>query len=185
MRKQTAQDVKVTKQNIKMQDGKALAAFMEKCYQLYEQKMYQAAYRILQDSGWAEDAVQEAFLKLMKGQVYFEDACSDDCKKYIITVIRHSAIDIYNKKKREQEVLHFCGEALYRERDARQKQNFCEEDVDVKELISSLRPRYLDVVECLAVKNLSVRETAEKLGISEANVRKRFERAKKKLKQAK
>lgn len=57
-------------------ERKELIAFIEKCYQLYEQKMYQAAYYIVQDSGWAEDAVQDAFLKLMKGRVYFEDACS-------------------------------------------------------------------------------------------------------------
>ena len=84
----------------KTPDGKARIAFIENCYQLYEQKMYQAAYRILYDSARAEDAVQDAFLKLMKGGVYFEDAASDDCKKYIVTVIRHSAIDIYNRKKR-------------------------------------------------------------------------------------
>ena len=87
----------------KTPDGKARIAFIENCYQLYEQKMYQAAYRILYDSARAEDA----FLKLMKGGVYFEDAASDDCKKYIVTVIRHSAIDIYNRKKREQEIICF------------------------------------------------------------------------------
>lgn len=68
------------KKNVRMQDGKELVIFMEKCYRLYEQKMYQVAYRVLQDSTWAEDAVQNAFLKLMKGQVYFEDVHSDDCK---------------------------------------------------------------------------------------------------------
>ena len=51
-------------------------------------------------------------------------------------------------------------------------------------MISTLSPRYYEVVDCLAIKNLSVKETAKRLGISEANVRKRFERAKKKLKQA-
>ena len=99
MRQKKAQNGMIKKQNKGTRDGKALVDFMERCYRLYEQKMYRAAYRILQDSAWAEDAVQEAFLKLMKGQVYFEDACSDDCKKYMITVIRHSAIDIYNQKK--------------------------------------------------------------------------------------
>lgn len=170
------------RQNIRMQDGKKLVMFMEMCYQLYEQKMYRAAYRILQDSIWAEDAVQEAFLKLMKGRVYFEDACSDECKKYLITVIRHAAIDIYNMKKREREFVCFGDEALYGERAA--AEDMVREDVDIKEMISVLSPRYYEVVDYLAIKNLSVEETAKRLGISEANVRKRFERAKKKLKQA-
>lgn len=167
----------------KQGEGKELAAFMERCYQLYEQKMYQMAYYIVQDSGWAEDAVQDAFLKLMKGRVYFEDACSDDCKKYIITVIRNSAIDIYNKKKREQELFCSCDADSYIEQATQSKEDG--EAAELMELISGLKPCYYEVVECLAVKALSVKETSAKLGISEANVRKRFERAKKLLKQVK
>lgn len=180
MLREEAQDGKT--QNIRIQDGKALVMFIETCYRLYEQKMYRAAYRILQDNVRAEDAVQEAFLKLMKGRVYFEDACSDECKKYLITVIRHAAIDIYNKKKKEQEFVCFGDETLYGERTA--AGDIVREDADIREIISTLSPRYYEVVDCLAIKNLSVKETAKRLGISEANVRKRFERAKKKLKQA-
>lgn len=163
-------------------DRKARIAFIENCYQLYEQKMYQAARRILNDSPRAEDAVQDAFLKLMKGRIYFEDAASEDCKKYIITVIRHSAIDIYNRKKKEQELLCFLDEKT--DADKLSLQENREEGIDIKEMISVLQPRYYEVVECLAIKNLSVRETSGKLGISEENVRKRFERAKKILKKA-
>ena len=164
----------------KTPDGKARIAFIENCYQLYEQKMYQAAYRILYDSARAEDAVQDAFLKLMKGRVYFEDAASDDCKKYIVTVIRHSAIDIYNRKKREQEIICFLDGKTDMDRLSAFENR--EEGGGIKDLISVLPSRYYDVVDCLAVKNLSVRETAKRLGISEENVRKRFERAKKRLK---
>lgn len=35
--------------------------FIEKCYRLYEQKMYQVAYSILRDSGLAEDACRRRF----------------------------------------------------------------------------------------------------------------------------
>ncbi|MDE6964382.1 MAG: sigma-70 family RNA polymerase sigma factor, partial [Lachnospiraceae bacterium] len=128
----------------------------------------------------AEDAVQDAFLKLMKGRVYFEDAASDDCKKYIVTVIRHSAIDIYNRKKREQEIICFLDGKTDMDRLSASENR--EEGGGIKDLISVLPSRYYDVVDCLAVKNLSVRETAKRLGISEENVRKRFERAKKRLK---
>lgn len=163
-----------------MKDKKAQIKFIEDCYRLYEQKMYLAAYCILHDSGRAEDAVQEAFLKLMKSEVYFAKADSEDCKKYIITVIRHAAIDQYNRKKKEQEIICFSDEAAYLERMAAEGEK--EEETDIKELISGLPVKYRAVVDCLAVKNLSVRETAGKLGISEAAVRKRFERSKKILK---
>lgn len=160
----------------KVHNGRALTDFIEKCYQLYEQKMYQSAYRILQDSGWAEDAVQESFVKLMKGRVFFEDPESEECRKYLITVLRHSAIDIYNKKKREQKILCFTDSYDHERQPA---PDSGKEEEDLRDLISVLEPKYYAVVESLAVKDLSVRETSDRLGISEANVRKRFERAKK------
>ena len=70
--------------------------------------MYQVALSILRDPGLAEDAVQEAFMKLMKSDAFFADAWSDDCKRYMITVIKHASINIYNKKKREAEGVHAC-----------------------------------------------------------------------------
>lgn len=163
----------------KVPGEKERTAFIESCYRLYEQKMYQAAYRILSDEGKSEDAVQDAFLKLMKSRVYFEDAASDDCKKYVITVIRHSAIDIYNRKKREQEIIKFWDRGTGLENLF--NQGMQEEGIDLKEMISGLQTPYYEVVDCLALRNLSVKETAGTLGISETNVRKRFERAKKML----
>ena len=52
-----------------MWNQKAELHFIENCYKLYEQKMYQIAYGILRDKGLAEDAVQEAFFKLMKREI--------------------------------------------------------------------------------------------------------------------
>ena len=76
-------------------------SFIERCYELYEQKMYRVAYNILHDAYAAEDAVQDAFVKLMRSQVLFEDPTSDDCKKDLITVIKTASYDIYNRRARE------------------------------------------------------------------------------------
>ncbi len=76
-------------------------SFIEKCYELYEQKMFRVALSVLHDESLAEDAVQDAFLQLIRHEVHFKDAGSDDCKRYMITVIRNASINIYNKKKNE------------------------------------------------------------------------------------
>ena len=163
-----------------MHDKKARLKFIEKCYKLYEQKMYQIAYSVLRDCQMAEDAVQEAFLKLVKCNVYFEDAKSDDCKRYMITVIKHASINIYNKKQKEREIMYLSD-----------REDMMEEQIDrssssdsdnLEDLISNLPSKYYSVVKCLTIDNLSVKETAVKLGITEANVRKRFERSKMMLK---
>ena len=163
-----------------MHPQKASLRFIETCYPLYEQKMYQIAYSILRDTQLAEDAVQNAFLKLMRHNIYFEDARSDYTKRYIITVIKHSDIDIYQRKKREQEFLYLSDQVT--EKQDKVDQDNQEESAELKNLISLLPPRYHAVVQCLVIKNLSVRETARELDITEANVRKRYERAKKMLK---
>jgi RNA polymerase sigma-70 factor (ECF subfamily) len=138
--------------------------------------MYQVAYSILRDEGMAEDAVQEAFLKLMKSDTCFDDVKSDDCKRYIITVIKHSSITIYNRKKREQQVIYFSDQddafaQLEEKADDADRQN-------LRLLMDKLPNKYYEVVYCMVVKELSVKETAEELAITQANVRKRFERAK-------
>lgn len=67
-----------------MKHKKESIRFIESCYKLYEQKMYGYAYQILKDSGLAEDAVQNSFLRLMKREAFFQDPESEECKKYII-----------------------------------------------------------------------------------------------------
>ena len=163
-----------------MHQKKASLKFIESCYQLYEQKMYQIAYGILRDPQLAEDAVQDAFLKLMRHNIYFEDAESNDSKRYMITVIKHAAIDIYHKKQREQEMIYLSDKTIEPESGNRSDHKI--NDTELKEFITHLPPRYQTVIQCLVLKNLSVRETARELNITEVNVRKRFERAKKMLK---
>ena len=71
--------------------------FIEDCYELYEQKMFRVALSVLHDESLAEDAVQDAFLQLIRHKVHFEKTDSDECKRYIITVIKNASINIYNK----------------------------------------------------------------------------------------
>lgn len=163
-----------------MQDKKASIKFIEECYKLYEQKLYQVAYSILRDSGLAEDAVQEAFLKLMKSDTYFEDAKSEDCKRYIITIIKHSSINIYNKKRKEKEIIFLSNQDdIHVDTNSQVEVS---ESNSLEDLIGYLPSKYYAVVNCLVIKDLSVKETSRELGITESNVRKRFERAKMMLK---
>jgi RNA polymerase sigma-70 factor (ECF subfamily) len=158
-------------------------SFIERCYELYEQKMFRVALSVLHDEKFAEDAVQEAFLQLIKHKVFFRKADSDDCKRYIITVIRNASINIYNKRNNENKIVSYsdnleeiCGEQAI-EDDRNELEAVC------TPLMNSLPPKYFNVVNCLVIHDYSVAETARELGITEANVRKRYERAKKMMRQ--
>ena len=151
--------------------------FIEACYRLYEQKMYHVAFRILQDEVQAEDAVQDAFVKLMKHEVEFNDPESDECKRYIISVIKNAAIDTYRKNRRTSEILYFTD----RDEDLAE---VADKDPyggtsEVEELIQELPEKYYHVFNSIAVSGYSIKETALRLGITEDNVRKRYSRARK------
>lgn len=67
-------------------------------FRLYEQKMYHIAFAILHDSYQAEDAVMDAFVRLLDRNYPIHDPASREAKSLVIQVIRSSAIDIYRKK---------------------------------------------------------------------------------------
>ena len=160
-------------------------SFIEKCYELYEQKMFRVALSVLHDEPLAEDAVQDAFLQLIKHEVHFDNAGSDDCKRYIITVIKNASINIYNKRKNENKVVSYPEdlEAVC-DSNSIETTDIHDGGAEVTPLMNSLPRKYYDVVECLVVRDYSVAETAERLNITEANVRKRYERAKKMMREA-
>lgn len=159
-----------------MQKKRASVRFIERCYKLYEQKMYQVAYCILRDEGMAEDAVQEAFLKLMKSNIDFKDVGSVECRQYIIKTIKHASIDIYNKMRKEQKVMFFsdCNDDF----EQTGKEDLDDQREEIIQMIEKLPEKYYEVLNCMIIKELSVGETAKEMEITEANVRKRFERAK-------
>ena len=159
-------------------------AFIEACYELYEQKMFRVALAVLRDEKLAEDAVQDAFLQLIRHKVYFKKADSDDCKRYILAVIKNTSINLYNKRKNENKIVSFaenletvCADEAVITDDNNNEGTSC------TPLMNSLPEKYYAVVECLVIRDYSVRQTADKLGITEANVRKRYERAKKMMRQ--
>lgn len=158
-------------------------SFIEHCYELYEQKMFRVALSVLHDEKLAEDAVQNAFLQLIRHKVYFRKADSDDCKRYIITVIKNASINIYNKRCNENRIVSYSDnlEEICGEQAIEDDKN--EPAAECTPLLNSLPPKYYNVVNCLVIHDYSVAETAEMLGITEANVRKRYERARKMMRQ--
>lgn len=152
-------------------DAEKIAAL----YALYEQTMFYDARQILHDDFLAEDAVHEAFLRLIAQRDKLGDPNSVSVRSYVKKTLHSAAIDLYRKNLRERENccdledFEIAGEGA--------------EDLptDARSLLGELPVTYAAVIRCRAVHGLSVHETAAVLQISEACVRKRFERARRML----
>ena len=145
-------------------------------FQLYKQKMYHIAYAILHDSYQAEDAVMNAFVRMLERNYKMDDPTSDKTKRLIITVTRTAAIDLYRKNQRASQHQSLSDAPEEQLHDTMLWSAY-ESDRDLQELIESLPEIYRSVLVERFVEDRSTSETARVLGVSEATVRKRQERA--------
>lgn len=151
-------------------------------FQLYEQKMYHIAYAILHDSYLAEDAVMDAFVRLLNRNYPIGDPASAEVKSLIIQIIRSAAIDLYRKKQKEFEKQTLSGDPVSLAPVGTDEPERAVSGI-AEAMICDLPAIYRDVIFLRYVKEYTAAETARALGISEAAVRKRQERALRMLKE--
>lgn len=153
---------------------------MEKIYELYEQKMFMTAYTILQDYHQAEDAVQEACIKLSKHLDKLDDITSTKNRNYIFMTTKDISIDIYRKNQtnsnysftvEDEKLESFSPSTSINE--ALQIEN----EIYINNLLDKLPVSYKEIIQAYYYKQLSVAEIAVSLKISEAAARKRLQRA--------
>lgn len=162
----------------KSQDEKEL---LKEMYELYEQKMYTAAFAVLHQPEQAEDTVHDSFLKLTKYLHKIKRADSEDTKRLVMKILKTTAIDQYRKNSREVERLVSEDSAA----GERNMKVFPIETVENRELLEGLLrelpQQYREVIKLRCYYGFSTKETADILDISCDNVSKRLERARKQL----
>lgn len=149
------------------------SALFEHLYLTYKDIMFRKAYRILRNELDAEDAVQDAFERVVKCvKKFYGMECYTE-KKYILTIAENTAIDIYRRKRFVQNM------ELYDE--IRLEVTDSVDDGALAECILALPLEYRQVILLKHDIGFSTKETAQSLNISQALVRKREERARKML----
>ena len=158
-----------------MKTGKNDISDIISVFNMYEQKMYHIAYAILHDSYQAEDAVMDAFVRLLEQQYTISDPAANATKRLIIQVTRSAAIDLYRKNSRESERQTLVDDPSAMQ-SAKGEDSFRFEVSDLESMLIHLPQIYRDVLYFSYVRELSAEEIARELGISQSAVRKRKER---------
>lgn len=152
----------------------------EHIYGKYKKLLLFKAYNILRDYTLAEDAVSEAFIRIYKNLDKIEDADSNKTVSFLVTIVKNTSLTILSRQKTGSTVTL----EDYDEKD----------DSDLEELVLSeaAAENILKIVDTLKdelktpfllkyAHDLSHKEIARILNISENNVTVRIHRAKKKL----
>ncbi len=144
-------------------------------YEKYKSRVYNLAYKYLNDRQYAEDATQETFFRIAKNIEDYHDIDSDETDRYVYVTARYAAIYIYNKyNKVEENLLPDHTEIV----DVQASDTSADDIVDA---IKGLGSKYSDVLLLKYKFGYSVQEISEILGLSEDTVRGRLSRGRKML----
>lgn len=155
----------------------------ELVYEKYRKLMFFVANQILQDDSLAEDAVHDSFIKIIKNFHQLGDINCHKTKSYIVAIVRNHSINLYNNRKKKplipfEEVEHPI--VVDMELEYMDDLNFGKYG-DLGNAIMKLPLMYRDIITLKFLHEFTNEEIASALDINEATVRKRIERAKRKI----
>ena len=151
-------------------------------YEQYKERFYAIAFSKLHNRASAEDAVQEAFLRIADKPDKFFEIPQSSRAAFTDVIIRHIAVDMFNKSSKTD----FLNEAITNDFDDVPLEDRVVSSVSKDELIdfiSTLSTLQRDVLELKILYGLSNSEIAQKLSVTENVVRQRLFRARMAIKE--
>jgi len=139
--------------------------------------MFRVAFSLLRNSEDAEDAVQEAFLKLYRGEAWRR---MNNEKAFLARTVWRAALDRLPKGK-EQPIDETGGEFVSAEDSPETSAVRSAQAAWLRSMIDALPEELRQVLVLSAIEELNSREIAELIGIPEGTVRTRMMRAREEL----
>lgn len=146
-------------------------------YDTHKNYIYAICYRVLGDIFLAEDATQEALVRVFKNIDKVDEIDSLKTKRFIMVIAKSAAIDLYRKQKKRNSY-EFDMESITS--DIGYLPDY-EGDSGVFEVMSKIPDKYRDVLILKYSSGYENSEIAQILGILEGTVRQRLSRGKKLL----
>lgn len=149
-------------------------------FNLYERKMYTIAFGILKNKQDAEDAVSESFIKLINNLDKVSDIDSSKCKGFIAIVVKNTAIDIYNKRKKD---IHSDIDVAYDLSGGTVEEDFLKgfDYVEIHNAINMLKDEYKQALTLRYFYDMKIEDIAKIIGITYDGTLKRIKRAEQSL----
>lgn len=147
-------------------------------YNSYKKLMLYQANKILGDQNDTEDVVHEAFLKIIKIIDKIEDPQCPKTRNLVVTIVERTAIDLYRHRQKLQ-ILPMDEE--YINVPSPQDMEGLHGRADLAAAMAALPTKYRELLLLRYDCGFSEAEAAEILSMSQENVHKTIQRAKKKL----
>lgn len=155
----------------------------EKLYYQYRYVMQYVAYKILNDTQMAEDAVHEAFIRIAKNFHKVKEVDCPQTKGFVVIIVKNVALSMV---KKETKIIEYSS-MMY---DSRINASVDIEDKMISKMsaekilgvIKNLPDIYRDVLYLNVVEEYSINEITHMLNLSKETVKKRIQRGRKIIK---
>lgn len=150
---------------------------IEHLYDFYHRDVYHFALYYTNSREEAEDITQETFFKVMRQLDKLKDM--DKVKTWILSIARNTAVDIHRRQKIKRLLIEkLSWQPVLKE--VPMPLEIIEENEQwqtVQEALMTLKSHDRTIIICRMLKDYTIQEIAEILGISEVKVRVDFHRA--------
>lgn len=157
------------------------AGAFEELVERTQRQVYTLAYRLVGDRHEAEDVAQEAYLRVFRSLRGFRQEARFET--WLYRIVTNAAFSHLRRKGRFGAVLAEGQESAIEEPEVRPVEAALDRD-EVKRALQGLTLGARTVVVLKDVYGLSCQEIADEMGLSEAAVKVRLHRARKRLKDA-
>lgn len=155
---------------------------VEEIYRKYKQLMFSVSYSVLHNTEDAEDAVHEAFVRIIKNISRIDGASQHQTRAFVVIIVKNISLDMLRRRSKAKET-------PLDELDSWADEPSCEDEaiasvsVEIlKEALGRLPDNYYEILLLEAYYKCSTEELASLLGIGHENARSRLRRARLKLK---
>lgn len=151
---------------------------IEEIFHTYGNLMFHVANKILNNDHDAEDAVQQAMFAIYQNLEKFSEIKCPQSRSFIVTIVERKAIDLYRAKQRnavvpfEEEFINVPAPSVV---------DAAAERTDLAKAMALLPTRYRELLFLKFDNGYSEWEIAVMCSMTEANVKKTIQRARKKL----
>lgn len=157
----------VLKIKAKQEDGLRLL------YANYSDVLFGMAFRVLKSEPFAEDALQQAFLKIWNS-IESYDANKSTFFTWMAAIVKNTAIDISRLKSFQKETKTETIDPLVH----KTENNFIDTDkIDVKSLLDGMDEKYRIVLEYLYLRGFSQSELSKELDLPLGTIKTRCKKA--------
>ena len=154
---------------------------IEKLYKQYEQDMYRISYAILKRKPEAEDAVAEAFIRIIRNSSKIDIENASRTKAFMLIVAKNTALSRYHELKKEMQNVESLGDLSENIPDIHEDLLSRINTEHIFEMIKEIGSYFYDIMFLQHKYGYSDAEISDITGLTEVNIRQIKSRGKRKL----